>query len=55
VKPAFQGVLDLGLRDVGVSDQPRRIAARLECIARSRQPQFERLCGEAVRSLAFAP
>lgn len=28
---------------------------RLECIARSRQPQFERLCGEAVRSLAFAP
>ena len=26
---------------------------RLECIARSRQPQFERLCGEAVRSLAF--
>ena len=28
---------------------------RLECIARSRQPQFERLCGEAVRSLAFVP
>ena len=29
MKPAFQSVLDLGLRDVGVSNQPRRIAARL--------------------------
>jgi hypothetical protein len=28
VKPAFQSVLDLGLRDVGVRNQPRRIAAR---------------------------
>jgi hypothetical protein len=29
MKPAFQSVLDLGLRDVGVSNQPRRLAARL--------------------------
>jgi hypothetical protein len=26
-KPAFQSVLDLGLRDVGVRNQPRRLAA----------------------------
>src|SRR3954470_20400695 len=29
MKPAFQSVVDLGLRDVGVRNQPRRFAARL--------------------------
>ena len=28
---------------------------RLECIARSEQPRFERLCAQAVRTLRFAP
>src|SRR5690349_4941553 len=28
MKPVFQSLLDLGLRDVGVRNQPRRLAAR---------------------------
>jgi hypothetical protein len=38
-RPVFQNVVDLGLRDVGARNEPRR---------------FKRLCAQAMGSLRFA-